>query len=225
MWYNAYYKGGIYMLKNEVWKTYPEFPWIEGNHFGELRTVDRYVSNGKGGKRFVKGRVLKQNCNRYGYLYVTLSVNGKTFQKYVHRIIASCFLPNPMELPEINHKDNNPLNNEVLNLEWCTHEYNVAYKEKFGTPSKDCVPKKPIIAINLETQQILYFLSQMEASRQLRVSTGSIWYVLKGQRNRASNYWFVNADSSTIEVIRRKFGRSMANKVKELMKDAKLQSV
>lgn len=62
-----------------------------------------------------------------GYPCVVFSVDGiqKTFQ--VHRLVAEAFIPNPLDLPQVNHKDENPLNNCVDNLEWCTCEYNNNY--------------------------------------------------------------------------------------------------
>lgn len=88
-----------------VWKIYPEFPFIEANQFGEVRTTDRLVTCKNGRKMFVKGHVLKQWANNKGYLLVHFSVNGKDVARLVHRIIAASFIPNPDNLPEVNHKD------------------------------------------------------------------------------------------------------------------------
>ena len=99
-----------------IWKTYPEFDFIEANQFGEVRTKDRHVTRGDGRKQFIKGRILKQNKLPNGYMYVNFRVNGKKFHRYVHRIMATCFLPNPNNLPEVNHKDNDPTNNTAGNL-------------------------------------------------------------------------------------------------------------
>ena len=99
-----------------VWRPYPEFPFIEANQFGEIRTIDRWVTCKNGRKLFVKGHVLKQWKNNKGYLLVHFSVNGKDVARLVHRIIAACFLPNPDNFPEVNHKDNDRTNNVVSNL-------------------------------------------------------------------------------------------------------------
>ena len=113
--------------ENIVWKSYPDYPFIQANQFGEIRTVDRTITDRNGVKHFVKGRMLKQSVTKAGYLRVSTRVNGKNFNQYVHRVVAMCFLPNPDNLPEVNHKDCNPKNNSVTNLEWCTGEYNTAY--------------------------------------------------------------------------------------------------
>ena len=72
------------------------------------------------------GRKLKQSIKK-GYCMVYLyNENGrKSF--LVHRLVASAFIPNSDNLPEVNHKDENPLNNNVNNLEWCTSLYNSNY--------------------------------------------------------------------------------------------------
>lgn len=61
------------------------------------------------------------------YYKVVLCKNGIKINKSVHRLVAEAFLPNPNSLPVINHKDENRLNNNVENLEWCTYEYNTNY--------------------------------------------------------------------------------------------------
>ena len=77
-----------------------------------------------------KGQILKQ-CVKVGkcvyYKYVQLYKDGRYKMKYVHRIMAECFLPNPNNLPIINHKDEDGTNNRLDNLEWCTVEYNSNY--------------------------------------------------------------------------------------------------
>lgn len=103
--------------EQEIWKTYPEFPFLQASNLGRVRTVDRVVTRSNGKKQFVKGRVLKRQRVRGGYMQVGLRVNGKEIHLLVHRIVATCFLPNPHNYPEVNHKDNDPTNNAVDNLE------------------------------------------------------------------------------------------------------------
>ena len=119
------------MSENEVWKPYSEFSWIEGSSLGRVRTRDRVVPHGKG-TQFVKGRILKQCLDKNGYLRVEFNVNGKLINRKAHRIIASCFIPNPDNLPQVNHKDCDRTNNCVSNLEWCDASYNCRYREKYG---------------------------------------------------------------------------------------------
>lgn len=202
----------------EVWKTYPEFPFIEGSTIGRIRTLDREVSNGKG-TYIIKGRILKQQLVDHGYVQVAFSLSGKTVHRKVHRIIASCFLPNPDNFPEVNHKDNDRTNNNIENLEWCTREYNMKYREKYGVSSKDCVPKSPIYVVNLTTLEVYWFPSQREASRSLGVNLGNLSSVIKCQRNQAGGYWFTKSGEDTVENTRAKFGNSVTSKVEYLMNE------
>lgn len=72
-------------------------------------------------------REIKQYPKTHGYLYVVLHKNGKKYYLRVHRLIAKAFIPNPDNLPEVNHKDENKVNNRVDNLEWCTSSDNKIY--------------------------------------------------------------------------------------------------
>lgn len=73
-------------------------------------------------------RKLKPVINIKGYLYVDMYQK----KKKVHRLVAEAYLPNPFNLPIINHKDNNPANNHVENLEWCDYKYNAQYAKAQG---------------------------------------------------------------------------------------------
>ena len=72
-------------------------------------------------------RNLVPKVNNYGRLWVELMKDGKKRQFLIHRLVGMAFIPNPDNLPQINHMDENPKNNRVDNLEWCTGEYNVHY--------------------------------------------------------------------------------------------------
>lgn len=65
-----------------------------------------------------------------GYLKVGLYKDGKQYLKSLHRLLAETFIPNPNNLPQVNHKDENKLNDNLENLEWCTHQYNMNYGTK-----------------------------------------------------------------------------------------------
>ena len=100
-----------------IWK---EIYGYEGRYqisdFGVVKTVY---------KEFEKE--LKQQENHKGYYTVSLCKNGKHKTFFVHRLVAMAFLENPQNLPEVNHKDENPKNNCLSNLEWCDRKYNMNY--------------------------------------------------------------------------------------------------
>lgn len=195
----------------EIWKMYSEFSFIEVSSIGRVRTLDRVVTCGNG-MRVVKGRILPQYDNGHGYLQVEFGVNGKIVHRSVHRLVAQAFIPNHDNLPEVNHKDNNPANNDVSNLEWCTHEYNIEYREKCGVACN-----RSVIAVNLKTWETQRFESQHEAGRELGADQRHITNVLKGRYKQTGGYWFTNADNNAVENVYREFGNVVANKVKILM--------
>lgn len=207
-------------IEKEIWKPYPECPLIEANQFGQIRTKDRYVMCKNGVKQFVKGRILKQYPNNGGYMRVGVSMNGKRINLLVHRIVASAFIPNPNNLPEVNHKDNNPANNAVSNLEWCTSQYNTAYREKYGVSAKEVTKalRKPVIAVNLETFKVFYFESQNEAARQLNIDRRHVNNAVRGLRKTTGGYWFCEVDSKAVGKARVRFNDEVAGKVEELMR-------
>lgn len=83
----------------------------------------------------LKPRVLKHMP--YLRVYMRRDSTNKREDVYVHRIIAELFLDNPNHYPEINHKDSNPMNNNVNNLEWCSHYYNLKYAYNYGYKTRD----------------------------------------------------------------------------------------
>lgn len=169
----------------EIWKSNPEIEKIEVSSFGRVRSV--------------KGHYYKSCPNNCGYLQVTFSVNGKNVYKLVHRLVAQTFIPNPDNLPEVNHKDCDRKNNSADNLEWCSHEENIAYRERFGKAQN-----RPVFAINLATLEVSQFCSQNEAGRTLGVNIGNINSVIKGKLKTTGGYWFLNDDGHAVDVINQK---------------------
>jgi YD repeat-containing protein len=106
------------MIKEE-WRLIPDYPNYMISNLGRVKSLDY----GRTGKE----RILKLGYNGEGYLKVELwNEKGKT-QFAVHKLVALVFIPNPDNLPEVNHKDENKENNCVDNLEWCTKSYNINY--------------------------------------------------------------------------------------------------
>ena len=113
----------------EEWKSIPGYEGLyEVSSYGRVRSLDRYVKVKSKSYRLQKGKVLSLGINSYGYLQVFLCCNGKYKIITVHRLVALTFLPNPDNLPCVNHLDEDKTNNRVDNLEWCDHKYNSNYK-------------------------------------------------------------------------------------------------
>lgn len=106
-------------MNNEIWKAIEGFEGqYEVSNLGNIRIV---------GKTEKEPRLRKLKVNTHGYIQVALSKYGKKKYFEVQRLVAKAFLPNPENLPVVNHKDQNPKNNNVDNLEWTTYEYNAKY--------------------------------------------------------------------------------------------------
>lgn len=120
-----------------------------------------------------KERILKLGKDGHGYPQVVLYKDEKRRNFLVHRLVAEAFIPNPEHLPEVNHKDENPLNNKVENLEWCNHKYNM----NWGTRNKragKAISKalanrkdqsKQVVAIDKQGRVVHVFPSTREAGR------------------------------------------------------------
>ena len=186
------------MAEEEIWKALSGVPGIEVSTFGNVRTLDKVVSTEKR-TQFVKGRVLKQHDNTNGYLIVRFRTNGERVTKLMHRLVAQTFIPNPDNLPQVNHKNCDRRDNRINNLEWCTSSYNNQYREKFGEAQGH-----PVFAINLATLEVYQYPSQMEASRSLGISVGNINSVISGRYKQTDGYWFVNDDGHAVDVVKSK---------------------
>ena len=95
----------------------------------QVRSVDRYVTDTKGRKRLLKGKLMKGNLDRDGYLRVNLSKNGKNKTFFIHRLVALHFVNGYFEGAVVNHKNEQKDDNRAENLEFCT----IAYNNNYGT--------------------------------------------------------------------------------------------
>lgn len=115
-------------MKKEIWRDVVGYENLyQTSNLGRARSLDRWVKSKSGSVRLCKGKILKPGTTKDGYLKVCLCKNGKKKNFRVHRLVAEAFIPNPYNLPEVNHKDENKLNNNAENLEWCDRLYNVRY--------------------------------------------------------------------------------------------------
>ena len=176
------------MKTDEQWKSITGYEGLyEVSSLGRVKSLkyDKILKPGKVGN---------------GYLAVVLFRNGKGKTLKVHRLVATAFIPNPLGLPEINHKDENKTNNAKSNLEWCSRWYNTHYgtmqersaASRINHPAKS----KPVEASKYsDFREIeLHFASTMEAGRngysQSHVSAccrGCYHY--KGNNKFKNLYW------------------------------------
>jgi hypothetical protein len=111
----------------EVWKDVVGYEGLyEVSNLGNVKSLSR-KARVKNGYRTIRERILKYTENALGYRQVVLCKDLTYNKLLVHRLVAQAFIPNPDNLPCINHIDGLPQNNCVNNLEWCTYSYNSNY--------------------------------------------------------------------------------------------------
>ena len=149
------------MTENEVWKDVIGFEGLyRVSDKGNVRSVARKDSIG----RKCGGRMLKPGYDKDGYLRVNLCKNGKQKTRFIHRLVAGAFVPNPNGYSEINHRDENKVNNYANNLEWCTREHNVNHGTLIERSAQ--TRSKKAKATNIETNEVITFNSTVEAGRK-----------------------------------------------------------
>lgn len=152
-----------------------------------VKGFDYEVSN-TGQVRNVKtGRILKQQIERNGYCRVCLCKNGFRKLFLVHRLVAYAFIPNPNNLPEVNHKDECKTNNRLDNLEWCTGKYNVNYGTRAERFAK--AKSKAVEQLGVNGKVVATYSSATEVERVLGFLRSAICQAcLKGLK-RYNYYW------------------------------------
>ena len=172
---------------------YKDIKDLEGlyqvSNFGQILSLN-YRGTGK-------PKLLKPLTEGGGYLFVHLYKNRKRKKFKVHRLVAEHFIPNPNNLPCVNHKDENKENNSVENLEYCTYEYNCNYgtrneragkaisKAKKGIPNEKC--SKKILQFTLDGEFIREWQSMAECTRN-GFDQSNVCNCCQGKRKSAYGY-------------------------------------
>lgn len=131
-------------FEGEVWKDIPDYEGLYVvSNYGRIKSLERKIPcKGRGNSNsyvFVHEKIKSYGDNGHGYCITSLYKSNKSKMFYVHRLVAQAFIPNPLNLPSVNHKDEDKRNNcvcfnndgsiciEKTNLEWCTYLYNNMY--------------------------------------------------------------------------------------------------
>lgn len=184
----------------EVWKNIEGYEGYQVSNTGKVR-------NAKSGK------ILKPEIINKGYYRIGLCKNGKKSKFFLHRLVALAFVPNPNNLPIVNHKDRNPLNCCSDNLEWCDSSYNNSYDSAYerrvatrranGTYAiteetreklrnaklgKHSATSMKVSQFTKNGEYVATFVSMRDASLKTGVCHSSITQVCKGDRKSAGGF-------------------------------------
>lgn len=157
----------------EIWKT------VEG--------FDNYMISNHGRVYSKKmNHIMKPTPDQKGYLRITFYENGRNSTRKIHRLVAEAFIPNPSNLPQVNHKDEDKENNAAENLEWCTNNYNRRYgtaTERTRKANMNCESTSvPVHCV--ETGEV--YPSIREAAR--KTGAKNIFWCCVGKRNTSGGY-------------------------------------
>ena len=169
-------------MNNEVWKDIDEYEGLyQVSNLGRVKSIG-----------YKKERILKPGRDKDGYLFVSLCKNHKIKYCRIHRLVALTFIPNPNNLPEVNHKDEDKTNNRVKNLEWCDHKYNNNYGtriQRINEKNTNGKLSKPVIQYTKTGEFIKEWRSTWDVQRNLGYGQGHISDCCRDKRKSA--YGFV----------------------------------
>lgn len=163
----------------EIWRDIKGF---EGKY--QVSNLGRVMSLNYNQKGFKKP--LKPMIDNVGYSKVNLRKDGKQHIKYVHRLVAEAFIPNPSNKPVVNHKDEDKLNNHVENLEWCT----IGYNSTFGTAIERRSKKlsKKVAQYSEDGSLVKIWKNAREVNQWYKTNPTSIAKVCRGEKDSYYGY-------------------------------------
>lgn len=172
----------------EIWKDIEEFEGLyQVSNLGNVRSLNYRRTKGK-----IKNLIPKKNNS--GRLWVELRNEKGKKNFLIHRLVGNAFIPNPNNLPQINHIDENPLNNCVNNLEWCTGEYNIKYSLRLHPKRKKITQTRKIIQRDKNGCIIRVWDNAHSIFLETRMSDWSIAECCRGNRHTAYGYTWQYAD-------------------------------
>ena len=178
-------------LPGEIWKDIPSWEnSYQISNCGRVKSLEKIRFRRKGGNALYKTKILSFSYDR-GYLGVNIQNNKFVKHYWIHRLVAIVFIPNPLNLPEVNHRDLNKSNNHAENLEWVTHKQNIThawndekrYKtvnrgEKSGRSKlKECevLEARRLFATGKITKRFLSKIFKVDTSTMFRILNRDTW--------------------------------------------------
>lgn len=173
-------------MNEEVWKDIPRFEGCyQVSNYGRIKSLARFDYS----TRFLKERIKRPCYDKDGYLIISLgcakkNIKPKTYK--IHQLVAKAFIPNPNDLPEINHIDEDKTNNRADNLEWCTTKYNLTYGHRLDCArgernSKHKLTEKQVLEIRRIYKKGDLEYGQNALAKKYGVSHPSIASIVKNE--------------------------------------------
>ena len=111
----------------EVFVDIQGYEGYQVSNLGRVRSLDRFITRKNSNDKVIKGKILTPTLHKKGYYYVRLGSKGHQKHFYIHRLVATAFISNPDNKPQVNHINGNKADNNVCNLEWVTALENMAH--------------------------------------------------------------------------------------------------
>lgn len=174
-----------------MWKKIEKYPYYFVNEYGEIKQKSHILIDTMGRKRFIKENKVTQRLDKDGYWRVMLTAGlQKPKNIPTHRLVAMAFIPNPNNLPCINHINENKQDNRVENLEWCNVAYNNNYGNRLKRVRKTAIRNHGKKVVAVKDNIFYYFDSISQAAEKLNLNQSNISSCLSKRLNNTGGYEF-----------------------------------
>lgn len=172
----------------EIWKDIPNYEGLyQVSNYGNIKSIARQGT---------KEHIMIKSKNHQGYLQIKLTKHSISKTKKVHRLVAEAFIPNPYNLPQVDHIDDNKENNCVSNLQWITNEDNMAKAWKTGARTlkksykrgKDNVNSRSVMQYDLQGNFIKLWYCIKDIERKLGFDNRNISACCRNKKKTAYGY-------------------------------------
>ncbi len=194
--------GGKKITGNEVWLPVVGYESLyEVSDLGNVKSKDKLIMYPQGRSELRKGRIMRIVVNsRNGYCYVGLTKNHKQKGKRVHILVAMAHIPNPNNLPEVNHEDFDKENNSKCNLKWCDRYYQNQHSAKkegrkwqnhrLGKSGFENPASKPVMVFTLDNKEVGFYESGSLAAKDTNSNQTKVSACCIGKRKSHNNLKF-----------------------------------
>ena len=190
----------------EVWKDVAGYEGLlQVSNLGRVKTLDHYVRHKKAEHlKRIKERIHTVQIGNSGYKYFMFCYNGQSKHLQIHRLVATAFIPNPENKPQVNHINADKLDNRVENLEWCTPSENMQHAYKNRLIPLDKVGKKgalnnsarPVDSYSLDGQFLKHFDTMKEAANEYNIPLSGVCNCCNGYSKTCHGMVFTHSQRS-----------------------------